>query len=80
MVDNSSVITAYMGGVLASGSLTVQSVDIDVISIFSDLYANVPVDNYNGFYLDGFQTTLGGAIVENGNNIIELLAVYERSQ
>ncbi|MCA0154132.1 carbohydrate-binding protein [Winogradskyella vincentii] len=71
LVDNTSVITGYMGGVLASGSLTVQSVDIDVISIFSDLYANVPVDNYNGFYFDGFQTTLGGAIEENGNNIID---------
>ncbi|WP_431158910.1 carbohydrate-binding protein [Winogradskyella poriferorum] len=71
LVDNTAVITAFMGGVLASGSLTVQSVDIDVISIFSDLYANVPVDNYNGFYFDGFQTTLGGAVVEDGNNIID---------
>ena len=35
------------------------------------MFANVPVDNYNGFYFDGFQTTLGGAILEGSNNIID---------
>lgn len=71
VVDNTSVITATLGGMDASGSLTISSVNIDVISIFSDVFANVPVDNYNGFYLDGFQTTLGGAIQEGTNNIID---------
>jgi len=69
-VDNTSTITASIGGVLAAGSLTIEAVDIDVISIFSDVFANVPVDNYNGFY-EPWQTTLGGAIEENGANIIE---------
>jgi len=68
--DNTAVITASLGGVEAEGSLTVEAVDIDVISIFSDVFANVPVDNYNGFY-EPFQTTLGGAVNENGNNIID---------
>ncbi|QBA64732.1 hypothetical protein [Muriicola soli] len=76
-------ITAILGGVRAEGSL---SLDVaggfvfaptppardpaNVISIFSDAYANVPVDFYNGFFAP-FQTTLGGAIDVNGNNIIE---------
>ncbi|WP_045469602.1 hypothetical protein [Winogradskyella sp. PG-2] len=68
--DNTAVITATLGGIEASGSLTIQASNIDVISIFSDVFANVPVDNYNGFY-EPFQTTLGGAIDENGNNIID---------
>ncbi|WP_411895755.1 carbohydrate-binding protein [Winogradskyella sp. A2] len=71
LLDNTAVISAFLGGVMASGSLTIEAVNIDVIAIFSDIFANVPVDNYNGFYLDGFQTTLGGAIVEDGNNIID---------
>jgi hypothetical protein len=70
-VDNTAIITASIGGVQASGSLMISAVDIDVISIFSDVFANVPVDNYNGFYIDGFQSTLGGAIVEGVNNIID---------
>jgi len=71
IVDNTAVITASLGGIEALGSLTIAAADIDVISIFSDVFANVPVDNYNGFYFDGFQTTLGGAIEEDGNNIID---------
>lgn len=67
--NNTAVITASLGGIEAQGSLTVQAVDIEVISIFSDVFANVPVDNYNGFYAE-FQTTLGGAFNENGNNVI----------
>lgn len=71
MADNTATITASIAGVEAAGSMTIEAVNIEVISIFSDLYANVAVDNYNGFYLDGFQTTLGGAAVEDGNNIID---------
>lgn len=69
VINNTSTITAKIGGVDAMGSLTVESVDLDIISIFSDVFANVPVDNYNGFY-EPFQTTQGGAVVEDGNNVI----------
>ena len=69
--DNMAKITASLGGVSAAGSLTMEAVNINVISLFSDVFANVPVDNYNGFYIDGFQTTLGGAVEEDGNNIID---------
>jgi hypothetical protein len=40
----------------------------DVVSIFSDVYENVTVDNYNGFFQ--FATTQGGAINIAGDNII----------
>jgi hypothetical protein len=40
----------------------------DVVSIFSDAYENVQVDNYNGFF--EFATTQGGAINIGGDNII----------
>ncbi len=40
----------------------------DVVSIFSDAYENVQVDNYNGFFQ--FATTQGGAIDIGGDNII----------
>ena len=78
-------ITATLGGVRAEGSATITvsgGFDFapvppardaaDVISIFSDAYANVPVDFYNGFFAP-FQTTLGGAVNISGDNII----VYE---
>lgn len=70
LVDNKATITASVAGVEAAGSMTIEAVNIEVISIFSDLYANVAVDNYNGFY-EPFQETLGGQIVEDGNNIID---------
>lgn len=64
-------ITASVGGVTAEGLVNVRSfAEPRIISIFSDFYANVPVDNYNGFY-EPFQTTLGGAVNEGGNNIIQ---------
>lgn len=40
----------------------------DVVSIFSDVYQNVQVDNYNGFFQ--FATTQGGAVNIAGENII----------
>ncbi len=70
LVDNTAVITASLGGVEASGSLTIEAVNLNVISIFSDVFANVAVDNYNGFW-EPWQTTLGGSIEEEGNNIID---------
>ena len=43
----------------------------DVISVFSDAYANVPVEYYNGFFTPDGQTTLGGADINiGGDNVI----------
>ena len=75
-----ATISASIAGVRAAGSLTVtasgaflsapvptRSAD-SVVSIFSDAYTNVQVDNYNGFF--EFATTQGGAINIGGENII----------
>lgn len=69
-----ATISATLANVAATGALELnvtgsfdfaptppQRNQADVISIFSDAYNNVPVDYYNGFFLDGFQTTEGGA-------------------
>lgn len=78
-------ITASLAAVSATGSITLnvgEAFDFapnpparnanDVISIFSDAYTDVPVDYYNGFFEDGFQTTLGGSPPRdvNGDAII----------
>ncbi len=79
----SSVISATLGGINATGSLTIESLGeftaaqtppardpADVISIFSDAYTNQPVDYYNGFWQ--FSTTLGEDDIEiEGDNIIK---------
>ena len=80
-----ATITAMLGNVAAQGSLTLnvgggfdfaptppQREAANVISIFSDAYTNVPVDYYNGFFTDGYQTTEGGAppLDVNGDMII----------
>lgn len=74
-------ITASLGGNLANGSLKVESLGefifaptptrnpANVISIFSDVYDNVPVDFYNGFY-EPFQTTTSNDFEINGDNIL----------
>jgi hypothetical protein len=74
-------ITATLGGLTANGSLIIQSVGSftpapdptddpsNVISIFSDVYENVPVDFYNGFY-EPFQTTTSNDFEVDGNNIL----------
>lgn len=80
--EGTAKIAAVLAGVNAAGSLTIASLgefthapipDRDaenVISIFSDVYSNVPVEFYNGFF-EPFQTTKGGAdIVIDGDNII----------
>jgi len=68
--SGTAVITAELGGVVAAGSLTVESLGdftpaptptqnaSNVISIFSDAYTNVPVDYYNGYWAP-YQTTQG---------------------
>lgn len=63
-------ITASVDGVTVSGGVNVRSFpDQRIISVFSDFYADIPVDGYNGFY-EPFQTTLGGQVDEDGNSII----------
>lgn len=80
-----ATITATLANVAAKGALQLnvtgtfdfapvppQRNPADVISIFSDAYNNVPVDFYNGFFFDGFQTTEGGAppLDINGDMVI----------
>ena len=78
-----SVITAKLAGVDATGSLTITSLGVftaapvptrdpaNVISIFSDAYTNVPVEYYNGYYAP-YQTTQGQADINiNGDHIIK---------
>ena len=75
-------ISAQLAGVRAQGSLTIESQGefvaapaptrdpANVISIFSDSYANVPVNFFNGFF-DG-QSTEGGALtIGDGINILQ---------
>ena len=76
-----AVVTATLGGLEATGSLTINSQGefelpeqptlnpSNVISIFSDAYDNVNVDFYNGFW-EPFQTTLSADFVINGDNIL----------
>ena len=80
--SGSAVITASLAGVEAEGSLTINAVGqfelaqvptrdpSDVISVFSDTYNNVPVDYFNGYW-QPYQTTLGGEIIINGQNVIK---------
>jgi len=77
----SAVITASLGGVEAEGSLTLNATggfedaptpttdSNDVISVFSDAYENVPVEFFNGYW-QPYQTTEGGEVVINGQNVI----------
>lgn len=76
-----SKITASLGGVKATGSLTVNVPGIfpvapvptlaqnNVISIFSDKYTNVPVNYYNGYWAP-YQTTKGEQTTIDGQNVI----------
>ncbi len=76
-----SIITASSAGVQAEGSLIVDVLgdfnfaptptrdSNNVISIFSDVYDNVPVDFYNGFW-EPFQTTESDDFEIKGDNIL----------
>ncbi len=71
--EGSAVITAFLDGVKAEGSLTVNSLGnflsapipsedpSNVISIFSDAYTNITIDSYNPRF-EG-QNTMGGLVV-----------------
>lgn len=79
-----ATITATMGGVQAAGSLTINSVGnfqnapdptrpaSNVISIFSDVYPNHPVNYYNGYWAP-WQTTLSNDFNVNGNNVLNYI-------
>ncbi len=74
-------ITASVAGQPAIGSLTLESVGefifaptptedpANVISIFSDVYEDVPVDFYNGFY-EPWQTTTSNDFEIDGDRIL----------
>lgn len=79
--SGTSTITASLDGAEAAGSLTIIAQGgfetapeptrdpISVISIFSDVYENAPVDFYNGFYLPA-QTTTSNDFDVDGDNIL----------
>lgn len=76
-----SKITASLGGVKATGSLTVNVAGFfpvapvptlpqsQVISIFSDKYTNLPVNYYNGYWAP-YQTTRGEQTTIDGQNVL----------
>ena len=78
-----AVVTATLGDVQASGSLTVQSqgafnaaptpadAPSDVVSLFSDAYTNVPVNFFNGFW--EFSTTGSADFIVGGDNVLNYL-------
>lgn len=79
--EGDATISATLAGVPAAGSLKIESqgefifaptptqAPDNVISIFSDVYENIPVDFYNGFY-EPFQTTTSNDFQVNGDNIL----------
>jgi hypothetical protein len=76
-----AVITASSAGVQAEGTLTISVLGDfnfaptptrdpnNVISIFSDVYNNVPVDFFNGFW-QPYQTTESADFEINGDNVL----------
>lgn len=74
-------ITATLGGVKATGSLTINVpggfpiapvptlAQNNVISIFSDKYTNVPVNYYNGYWAP-YQTTKGEETTIGGQKVL----------
>jgi hypothetical protein len=70
VTTGTTAISASIAGVRAEGGILVESsLTAQIISIFSDLFADVPVDNFNGFFQG--QGTLGGVVSENDNDIIQ---------
>ncbi len=81
LASGTAVINAKVGDSFADGSISVQvggnfesaptpqQDEADVISIFSDSYANKPVDYYNGYWAP-FQTTTGDSEMINGDNVL----------
>lgn len=81
IASGSTVISATLGNIPVSGSLTINSLGnyvaaptptvdpSNVISLFSDAYSNVPVDFYNGYWAP-FQTTLSADFDANGDHVL----------
>ena len=79
--EGSALIRGFINGVEAEGTLTLNilgSLDpaptpaydpANVISVFSDVYDNVPVDFYNGYW-EPFQTTTSEDFVINNDNVL----------
>ena len=79
--SGTAVITASVNGVDALGSLTLNSQGAfqsaplptadpaDVISIFSDVYPNAPVNYYNGYW-QPYQNTQSADFTVNGDNVL----------
>jgi hypothetical protein len=77
-------ITAKVGEILALGSLTINSAGsfvhaptptldaMDVISIFSNAYTNVPVEYYNGYWAP-YQTTQSADFTVEGDDVLNYL-------
>ena len=49
VIDNTSVITATLGDIEAAGSLTIQSADIEILSIYSNTFGNIGGLNIGAF-------------------------------
>ncbi|WP_310380262.1 glycosyl hydrolase family 16 [Flavobacterium sp.] len=77
-----AIITGSIGGVLAKGNITIQSLGnftaapaqpvrpaANVISIFSNAYANAPVQFYNGYW-EPYQTTKSADFISNGDAVL----------
>lgn len=75
--QGSATVSAEVANVLAKGSLIINgqgdfphapipTATNNVVSIFSDVYSNVPVRHYNGFFAP-YQTTEGGAGADPNN-------------
>jgi len=76
-----TTITAKLGGVNSVGSLTINCLGAylnaptptlaasNVISIFSDKYANIPVNYTNGYWAP-YQTTTSSDFAVNGDNVL----------
>ncbi len=77
----SAEITATMAGILATGSLTVQSMGVfqhaptpshqpaNVVSVFSEAFTNTAVDYYNGYWAP-YQTTQSADFEVQGDYIL----------
>lgn len=78
-----ATISATLAGVAASGELNLDVIGEfdfaplppprdpnDVVAVFSDAYNTAEIEYYNGFFTPDGQTTLGGNININGDNVI----------
>jgi hypothetical protein len=79
--SGTAVITAKLGDILATGSLTINSAGAfthaptptaaaaNVISLYTEAYPNVPVDYYNGYWAP-YQTTTSADFTVGTDNVL----------